>query len=127
MSQTNYDKETAEKKLEEWDNDFIKVIKEFLNPNFEEKERKEKEKKNKFVSLNQGIMNELRKFKDKQNKNYDYQKKFNDYIKKSQEVVELNEHLKQQEILKQKLNSKKDISANIPENTIIQAPENIFL
>ena len=45
MSQTNYDKETAEKKLQEWKNDFIKVIKEFLNPNFQEKEKKNTKRK----------------------------------------------------------------------------------
>ena len=118
MSQTNYDKDTAEQKLLEWDNDFIKVIKEFLNPNFEEKERKDKEAKNKFASLNQGIMNELRKFKDKQNTTYDYKKKFIDYIKKSQEVNEINNILKKQEIIKQKYNI--DISNN-------HEPENIYL
>ena len=32
MSQTNYDKKMATQKLTEWDNDFIKVIKEYLNP-----------------------------------------------------------------------------------------------
>ena len=69
MSQTDYDRETAEEKLKKWNNDFIKVIREFLNPNFEEKEKREKEKKEKVVSLNQSIMTQLRHFKDKQNQN----------------------------------------------------------
>jgi hypothetical protein len=120
MTQTDYDKNTAEEKLKKWDNDFIKVIKEFLNPNFEEKERKDKEAKNKVVSVNQSIMNELRNFKDKQNKNYDSHKKFKDYIKKSYEVHQLNEDLKKQELLKQKMlkqqNKKLD---SIPENEIL--------
>ena len=34
-SQTNYDKETAIEKLKEFNNDFIKVIKQYLNPNFD--------------------------------------------------------------------------------------------
>ena len=36
-SQTDYDRETADAKLKEWDNDFIKVIKEFLNPDFQKR------------------------------------------------------------------------------------------
>lgn len=136
MTQTDYDKNTAEEKLKKWDNDFIKVIKEFLNPNFEEKERKDKEAKNKVVSVNQSIMNELRNFKDKQNKNYDSHKKFKDYIKKSYEVHQLNEDLKKQELLKQKMlkqqNKKLDsILENeiLSDNTILKPNnvENIFI
>ena len=115
-SQTDYDKETAEKKLKEWDNDFIKVIKEFLNPDFQKKEKQEYEKKNKIVSVNQSIMNELRKFKDKQNSTYDYKKKFVDYIKKSKEVEEINDVLKKQDNIRQH----QDISNN-------EEPENIYL
>ena len=72
MSQTNYNKDEAIEKLKKWDNDFIKVIKEYLNPNFQKK----KEKKN--ISLNQSIMSELRKFKDKQCSNY-IKEKNNEY------------------------------------------------
>lgn len=103
MSQTNYDKDTAEKKLQEWDNDFIKVIKEFLNPNFQEKERKIQKEKNKVISLNQSIMRELRHFKDKQNQQYDQYKKYRDYLKKEQDIAELNRHLTHQQILKQRM------------------------
>jgi 2,4-dienoyl-CoA reductase-like NADH-dependent reductase (Old Yellow Enzyme family) len=113
-SQTNYDKKTAEQKLKEWDDDFIKVIKEFLNPNFQKKEKEDYEKKNKIVSINQSIMNELRKFKDKQNATYNYNKKFIDYIKKSHEVDEINNFLSKKDIIKQK--SSTDISNNNPEN-----------
>ena len=60
MSQTNYTEEEATDKLKKWDNDFIKVIKEYLNPEFEKK------KKEKSVSLNQKVIGEIRKFKDKQ-------------------------------------------------------------
>ena len=108
MSQTNYDKETSEKKLKEWNNDFIKVIKEFLNPNFQKKEKKIQKEKNKVVSLNQSIMRELRHFKDKQNKSYDHYKKYRDYLKKEQEIMELNKHLRNQQILKQKMENDKN-------------------
>ena len=103
MSQTNYDKDTAEKKLKEWNNDFIKVIKEFLNPNFQEKEKNIQKEKNKVVSLNQSIMRELRHFKDKQNKEYDQYKKYRDYLKKEEDVRKLNQYLQHQENLKKRL------------------------
>jgi len=108
MSQTDYDKETSEKKLQEWDNDFIKVIKEFLNPNFQEKEKQIEKEKNKVVSVNQSIMKQLRHFKDKQNQSYDHYKKYRDYLKKEQEIMELNKHLRNQEILKQKMENDKN-------------------
>ena len=66
-SQTNYTKEEAENKLEEWNGDYIKVIKEYLNPNFEKK------KKKRIKSVNQQLMTEIRNFCDKQMS--DYQKK----------------------------------------------------
>jgi hypothetical protein len=72
MSQTNYNKDEAIEKLKKWDNDFIKVIKEYLNPNFQKKKEK------KIISLNQSIMSELRKFKDKQCSNY-IKEKNNEY------------------------------------------------
>ncbi len=73
ISQTNYTEEEAVLKLKKWDNNFINVIKEYLNPNFQKK--KEPKKK----SLNQNIIGEIRKFKDKQclsyikEKNHEYE------------------------------------------------------
>jgi len=73
ISQTNYSEEEAVVKLKKWDNNFINVIKEYLNPNFQKK--KEPKKK----SLNQNIIGEIRKFKDKQclsyikEKNHEYE------------------------------------------------------
>tara|TARA_B100000674_G_C37765144_1_gene879855 strand:+ start:343 stop:609 length:267 start_codon:yes stop_codon:yes gene_type:complete len=67
-SQTNYTKEEAENKLEKWNGDYIKVIKEYLNPNFEKEIKKEPVK-----SVNQQIMTEIRNFCDKQMS--DYQKR----------------------------------------------------
>ena len=123
MSQTNYDKETAEKKLQEWNNDFIKVIKEFLNPNFQEKEKNRQKEKNKVVSLNQSIMRELRHFKDKQNSQYDQYKKYRDYLKKEQDIIELNKHLKQQQLLKQRMENEEKQKLD----TIEEKPEKIKL
>ena len=68
VNQTDYTKEEAEKKYEEWNGDYIKVIKEYLNPNFEKKKKKEPIK-----SVNQQIMTEIRNFCDKQMS--DYQKR----------------------------------------------------
>ena len=42
MSQTNYNKDETIERLKKWDNDFIKVIKEYLNPNFQKKKREKK-------------------------------------------------------------------------------------
>tara|TARA_X000000368_G_scaffold362372_1_gene307031 strand:+ start:848 stop:1255 length:408 start_codon:yes stop_codon:yes gene_type:complete len=108
MSQTDYDEETAEKKLQYWNNDFIKVIKEFLNPRFQEKEKQIEKEKNKVVSVNQSIMKQLRQFKDKQNQQYDQYKKYRDYLKKEEELMELNKYLRQQEVLKQKMEKDKN-------------------
>ena len=48
-------------------------------------------------------MKELRNFKDIQNKNHDQYKKYRDYLKKEEELSELNKHLLQQQLLKEKL------------------------
>jgi len=76
MSQTNYDKETSIKKLKEWDNDFIKVIKEYLNPNFQKKKVEKK------ASMNQKIIGEIRKFKDKQDGVYLEKKNYENKLKR---------------------------------------------
>ena len=62
--QTDYTEEQAIKKLEEWNNDYLKVIKEYLNPEFQNK----KEKKKENVSKNQMIYGEIRDFMDDVNK-----------------------------------------------------------
>ena len=36
-SQTNYNYEEAKEKLEKWDGNYMNVIKEYLNPNFNKK------------------------------------------------------------------------------------------
>jgi hypothetical protein len=66
MSQTNYDKEMAEEKYNKWDGDYINVIKEYLNPNFQNK----KQNTNK-TTVNQKMMTEIRTFMDDVNTKYD--------------------------------------------------------
>ena len=66
MSQTNYDKEKAEEKYNQWNGDYISVIKEYLNPNFQNK--KVDTKKN---TVNQQMMIEIRNFMDDVNTKYD--------------------------------------------------------
>lgn len=55
-NQTNYDDITIKQKLKKYDHDHIKVIKEYLNPDFEKKKEK------KHLSTNQQIMTEIRNF-----------------------------------------------------------------
>jgi hypothetical protein len=76
MSQTNYDKKMATQKLTEWDNDFIKVIKEYLNPNFQETKVKKK------TTINQKIIGEIRKFKDKQDGVYLEKKNYKNMLQR---------------------------------------------
>ena len=125
MSQTDYNREKAEQKLKEWNNDFIKVIKEFLNNNKKKKEKEIEKEKNKVVSVNQSIMRELRRFKDKQNSNYDQYKKYRDYLKKEQEIMELNNHIQQQQILKKKMEDNENKKKNTESNQ--ETPEEINL
>tara|TARA_B100001093_G_scaffold507124_1_gene567168 strand:+ start:395 stop:682 length:288 start_codon:yes stop_codon:yes gene_type:complete len=55
LNQTNYDKEMATLKLKEWDNNYMNVIREYLNPNFNEKKKETKKQ-----STNQRMMTEIR-------------------------------------------------------------------
>jgi hypothetical protein len=64
-SQTDYTREVAQEKYEEWNGDYISVIKEYLNPNFQKK------KSTKKMSVNQKMMNEIRNFMDDVNTKYD--------------------------------------------------------
>lgn len=68
MRQTDYTEETVKQKLIEWNNNYIKVIKEYINPNFDKKSEKI------YKSTNQGVMTEIRGFMDKINRDY-YRKK----------------------------------------------------
>tara|TARA_B100001142_G_scaffold173603_1_gene173149 strand:+ start:4758 stop:5114 length:357 start_codon:yes stop_codon:yes gene_type:complete len=76
MTQTNYDKDMATQKLKEWDNDFINVIKEYLNPKFQEKKAEKK------ITTNQKIIEEIRKFKDKQDGVYLEKKNYKNMLQR---------------------------------------------
>ena len=69
-------KKWQKKKLNEWDNDFIKVIKEYLNPNFQEKKVEKK------TTMNQKIIGEIRNFKDKQDGVYLEKKNYENKLKR---------------------------------------------
>lgn len=84
LSQTNYDEKTATEKLVEYNEDFIKIIKEYLN---EGKTNKNEEKKTVTKkTINQQIISQIRDFKDKQDKSYLSRKENNDKMKKLYEL-----------------------------------------
>lgn len=71
-NQTDYTEEKIMEKLKYWNNDYLSVIKEYLNPSFMEKKR------DKPVSTNQKMMKEIRKFMDVSSRAYINQKKETD-------------------------------------------------
>ena len=58
-SQTNYTDEEAKEKLEKWNGNYMNVIKEYLNPNFQIKREKKDNR-----TVNQRMMGEIRDFMD---------------------------------------------------------------
>lgn len=58
-SQTNYSEEEASEKLKEWKGNYMNVIKEYLNPDFNKKKKETKKK-----STNETMMYEIRNFMD---------------------------------------------------------------
>lgn len=68
--QTDYTKEIAEEKLKENDFNYVKVIKEYLNPNLVT----EKKAPPKQRSTNEKMMDEIRNFMDTANRQYIHRK-----------------------------------------------------
>lgn len=66
ISQTNYTEVEALERYNRWNGDYMSVIKEYLNPNFENKKKSTKKK-----SVNQQMMREIRIFMDDVNTKYD--------------------------------------------------------
>jgi len=64
MRQTDYTEEVARMKLEYWKNNYLHVIKEYMNPNFQDKEKAPEPSSTK----NQMIYGEIRTFMDDVNK-----------------------------------------------------------
>ena len=65
ISQTDYTKEIAERKLKEWNGNYMDVIKEYLNPNFKQNKKVVSNK-----STNEKMMYEIRNFMDTANSQY---------------------------------------------------------
>jgi len=119
--QTDYDRETIVKKLKKWDNNYLYVIKEYINPNF-----KVEKKKKKIVSNNQTVFNEIRTFMDDVNYKYNRRKKENQLRKERQQQLYIN-FLKQkkEKERKAKIEKLEPISENTLKNKIIEKKENI--
>ena len=75
MRQTDYTEEQVEEKLKQWDNNYINVIKEYLNPNFNNKPKKTDTK-----TLNQQMMGEIRNFMDEVYVKFENRKRYNQYM-----------------------------------------------
>ena len=69
-TQTNYTDDKAKEKLEKWDGNYMNVIKEYLNPNFQEKKKPTSNK-----SVNEKMMFEIRNFMDTANADFLRRKK----------------------------------------------------
>lgn len=75
MRQTDYNEEEAKSKLKKWNNNYINVIKEYLNPDFQTTKKKEKPK-----TLNQQMLGEIRTFMDNVYVQFENRKRYNQYI-----------------------------------------------
>jgi hypothetical protein len=111
IKQTNYTRDETIEKLKVWDGNYINVVKEYLNPNFQDKKVEKK------LSKNQQIMKGIRNFMDEASKNYEkrklQQKKINDDKKKLQrdkmflEQVEKESKISENKFKKQEEEEKK--------------------
>ena len=80
--QTNYTEKETKEKLMLWDNNYINVIKEYVNPDFRQ------EKKIPVKSTNQQVMSEIRNFMDVATKGYENRKKQDEiYKEKRQQYI----------------------------------------
>ena len=75
MRQTDYTEKETIDRLKKWNNNYINVIKEYLNPNFDQPTQKSKPK-----TLNQQMMGEIRQFMDDVYVKFENRKKYNQYI-----------------------------------------------
>jgi hypothetical protein len=81
IRQTGYDAQIAKEKMETWDNNYLDVIKEYINPDFKKKPKIEK-----ITSINQGVMGEIRHFMDTATKQYEQRKAYQERIQKQREI-----------------------------------------
>jgi len=87
MRQTDYTEKETIDRLKKWNNNYINVIKEYLNPDFDQPREKSKPK-----TLNQQMMGEIRQFMDDVYVKFENRKKYNQYINVLREM-----HQKKQE------------------------------
>ena len=101
MRQTDYTEEQSKEKLKQWNNNYINVIKEYLNPKFNKKEIKQTSK-----TLNQQMMGEIRTFMDDVYIKFENRKKYNQYANIIKQMRE------------KELSKKKEDSNNEPEEVV---------
>jgi hypothetical protein len=93
--QTDYDKKTAAEKLETWDGNYLNVIKEWMNPNFQNVTKKEKTQ-----TKNQMIYGEIRNFMDKANTDYLQRKRKADNLKNQKMAYLMKQQARQEAMQK---------------------------
>ncbi len=81
MRQTDYSEETAKLKLVQWNNNYLHVIKEYMNPNFQEKTEE-----NVKSTKNQMIYGEIRNFMDGVNRHALWKKRQKEQMEKKREA-----------------------------------------
>jgi len=101
MRQTDYSEETAKLKLAQWNNNYLHVIKEYMNPNFQEKA-----KENVKTTKNQMIYGEIRNFMDGVNRHALWKKKQKEQMEKKREAYIA--YLQQQQEAAQKVEAEKE-------------------
>ena len=102
MRQTDYDKEKAEIKLAQWNNDYLKVIKEYMNPNFQNKTKVETPS----TTKNQMIYGEIRSFMDDVNRQALWRKRRKEQMEKQREAY--IEYMQRQQSLKAQEDNKEN-------------------
>tara|TARA_A100001011_G_C14178689_1_gene785803 strand:+ start:242 stop:664 length:423 start_codon:yes stop_codon:yes gene_type:complete len=100
IRQTNYDENLAIEKLEKWNGNFENVIKEYLNPNFQEKKKV-------YKSKNQKVMGALRDFMDDITIQYEKRKKEKEENKLKMEIEK--ERQRQRREFERKIEEEKEI------------------
>ena len=108
MRQTNYDKDLATKKLLEWDNNYMNVIREYMNPSFQNK------KVGKKKSIQQNVISEIRNFMD--NVSIDYEQRKEDKKKKEEEKKKREEELRKTMV--KRMNMKKKVISELNEKNV---------
>ena len=81
MRQTDYDEEMAKIKLVQWNNNYLHVIKEYMNPNFQEQNKEDVK-----TTKNQMIYGEIRNFMDDVNRHALWKKRQKEQMEKKREA-----------------------------------------